>query len=173
MGNRYLLYIFIGLFLEPIAAQEFKLIKLTDSSDSLYYVIKSLNDSMKYSDASDIASEAIQLIKMSDSSCLRLLAETHYQCGFALFQLGKYEEVIEVITIALEIQQSLLPENHSDLINSLRLLGLTYMKIGKYAQSIPFLEKCKLITEHDTIKSNDQYAEILNKLGQAYTYLGN
>ena len=172
MRFSYFLYSFFYLLLSPVAAQEFRLIKLTDSPDSLYYVIKSFNDSMKYSDAADIASETIQLIKMSYTSCLRLLAETRYQCGFALFQLGKYEEVIELITRALEIQQSLLPENHCDLINSLRLLGLSYMKIGKYPQSVSFLEKCRLLAEHDTIISIDQYAEILNKLGQGYTYLG-
>ncbi|HRI33109.1 MAG TPA: CHAT domain-containing protein [Saprospiraceae bacterium] len=172
MRFSYFLYSFFYLLLSPVAAQEFRLIKLTDSPDSLYYVIKSLNDSMKYSEAAELADETIQFIKLSDSSCHRLLAQTRFQGGFALTELRRYNRAIVLLEQSTSCLQEMNHDGSSLEASALHFLADSYVSIGNFIQAdslfkraVTLKRKYSSLEEPETINLLKSYARYLSEKG--------
>ena len=93
--------------------------------------------------------------------------------GNVYCNLGKYDEALKYHTQALEIQEKVLGEEHSDTTCSYNNIGLVYNDLGKYDEALTYHTKALKIREKVLGEEHTDTASSYNNIGNVYCNLGN
>ncbi len=94
------------------------------------------------------------------------------QLGWIKIEQGKYEEAVAFYETALDIEQKILPENHSDLASSFNHIGNVYKNIGAYSKALSSHEKALKIRQKILPANHFHLASSYNNIGLVYDNMG-
>jgi len=96
----------------------------------------------------------------------------YFGLGYTHYFLGEYDKAISFYEKTLEIQERLLPFNHTDLANSYSNIGLVLYKMGEYDKSLSNLEKALRIREESLPSNHLDIANSYNNIGLVTDQMG-
>lgn len=99
-------------------------------------------------------------------------AVLYYQIGHINYLQGNYVEAIALHEKSLEIEQRMLPENHSFLAGVYNGIGAVYDATGDYLKAISFLEKGLEIYQKTIPQDHLDVARSYNNLGGVFDKMG-
>jgi tetratricopeptide (TPR) repeat protein len=99
-------------------------------------------------------------------------ADIYYQLGSIKNGQGKYTEAITYYEKSLEINQKMLPENHSSLATIYNSIGLVYSTMSEYSEALSHCEKALEIRQKTFPANHPNLASSFNNIGQVYNKMG-
>jgi tetratricopeptide (TPR) repeat protein len=100
------------------------------------------------------------------------IADGQYGKAARLYREGKYAEAIKAMERSLEIEKTVLGEQHSYYVTSINNLAVLYVNIGDYARAEPLYKQALEIRKKVLGEQHPEYATCLHNLAELYAHIG-
>ena len=115
------------------------------------------------------AGEEAKTLAFATNAPVEVVAEARKELGLSLISQGAFEDGIEELSAALEIQQ--FRGDASDIAFLSGCLGSAYGSVGRLGESVAYLEVAR--QSFSSLRNSKELSWVLNNLGVAYWFLGN